>query len=286
MVYHLKLFNKFNKFINIFPTSLRKIFFLNNHDESKRNSILFFIIISITVCEFFIAQHFSYSNSNSTQKLVAQEVLSVLKKDSFFLDLVIIIAFFSTFLIGKFINKLYPLIDGVDLNTYQKNITIRAETFMTIIENLDIETVTNIASDIGLSFAENIAKRHEGKIKTIKTLERYLKATDVNVAYFFKDLKIVPPEHDEIQIILYGPFWREKLQDKNNNNKHLPNICSFFAAYFSAIIEQFDYLFVKENSNQCISTATPTCSNSGKCYLLQNNGYCKYILKINEDAKI
>jgi len=284
MLYHLKIFDKF---INKLPTSYRKIFFINDDDESKKNSILFLIIISITVCEFFITAHFAYSVFNSNHKSLGQEFLAVVKKDSLYLDLVIIIAYISTFFINKFINKLYPLRDGVDPNTSQKNITIRAETFMTIIENFDSKTLKSIAPDIGRSFAANIASQH--KIKKPKHLERHLKKTDVVVANFFEDIKI-KKEHDEIQIFLYGPFWRDDLQYDNNGDQ-LTNICIFFTEYFTVIIRNFKHVFL-EDSTQSISTAIPKCIDmtshrrNNKCYLLRPDGYCKYILKINEDAKI
>jgi len=259
-------------------------------DSSKRNAILwafFGILILLT----FLSNVYNIYLSERLTHIKEEYLLSLfwetLKKNYQYLlmplDLLIIASYISSFVINKFIEKVFPLKNGIDTNSKEENTIIRFGSWCKLINNLDKQKIKEVSFSIGQEFGKSIDvdSLDLGNKESIKTLESKWNETDSDLARFHQRIVINSFSNSEIILEIIEPFWYSNFHQNCNINlieypksrgeliDNLHKLCAFNFYYIQGILKNtknFEELSLK-------------CLNDKKCYL-RSDRKCFFTVKL------
>jgi len=232
----------------------------------SRECLIFFILIIISLLSILNQAIINYFERDIF-KIISKVPNTILTFFIFFIcDFLLI--YLSTKGLEKLIEKFCPLEEGIDPNTREDNICLRANSLFYILEELDKDNIPKVAEKIGKEFAE---KSNIVNVEDEYAFLKKWKKTDVEVANFFKDIRLNPEDKEKTQWILkfIEPFWlrtrelKEKIKSKSYENPH--NVCLFFKYYAKAIIESY---FGSKNIKSFKLDCENGCYEDKCCYKL------------------
>ena len=264
-------------------------------DNSKRNAILLFFFILIVLITFILnTYNILLSEKMTTSEYSLHKFIDTAKINYkyFFipLDLLIILSYISSFLINKFIEKIFPLKDGIDLNSNEHNTIVRFGTFCELIKNLNIDKIKPTTIKIGKEFGEKLEVQHLNlkKEEDLKILENKWGKTDSGLARFYEKIIIKQLNSSEIQLEIVDPFWNKNFHSnckipieeyplKKNQapTKCLHPLCAFNYHYIEGILTQ-----IKDFENYSLSIKCLEGNKKNRiCYLKTDDKRCLFIIK-------
>lgn len=273
---------------------LDKILFTNfKKDSSKKNAILLVFFMILIILNYII----NIYNIFLSEKITCMESLE--KKYTFhifwdsvknnydylltLLDILILMSYISSFSINKFIEKIFPLKDGIDKNSQEENTIVRFGTWCKIINSLTDSEIKK-ASEIGEEFGRSIDinsldlnnKEH------VKILEERWNKTDSELARFYQRIILNSFYNSEIILEIIEPFWSkdfhnncniplERYPDKKGRQPItcLHKICAFNYYYMEGVLK---------NAKNFETFSIKCLQNNRKCYLLSDKK-CIFIIK-------
>jgi hypothetical protein len=280
---------------------LDKFIFTDFHkDSSKRKAILLFFLIIIILLTFisntyniYLSEKVSKPNYNFFQFL---DFFKINYKDFLIpLDLLIFVSYISSFLINRISEMVFPLKDGIDLNSKEYNTIIRFGTFCTLIKNLKQDKIKETAQKIGEEFGEKlgIQNLNLNNEKNLKILEEKWNTTDAELAKFYKRIIINKIDSNEIRLEILEPFWNkdfhtncsvnlEKYPSKSGKSPTncLNILCAFNFHYIEGVLNKNKNF--KSLSLKCLNYKD---KNNRKCHLKDIDKKCLFIIKIKTSSK-
>ena len=276
-----------------FNLCIDKILFTNfSKDTSKRNAILLFFFIVLIILTFilnayniFLSEKILNEKHNYNLSQFWNSIKANYKYFFIPLDLLIIASYISSFSINKFSEKVFPLKDGIDVNSKEQNTIVRFGTWCEIINNLSSNSIKPTAIKIGQEFGKKLEINFLNlKIENdLKILEKKWNKTDSDLARFYKRIIITPLNSSEISLEIFEPFWNRNFHFNCQFNlseypkqkgrqpiKCLHPLCVFNYHYIEGVLSNtkgFEELSIK-----CLQ-------NDRKCYLFTDKR-CFFTIKI------